>query len=347
MYPIVEATTGALFGAVMYWYGPTPLGVVRMLFGCAMIVLFVIDLQHRILPNVITVPGDGDRSGPQPASCRPGWRVVAHRRRWSAAACCSRIGEAYYRLRGVEGLGMGDVKMLAMIGAFLGWQLVLVTLIAGVVRRRGPRRGCCSRPGAAPCRRRCRSARSWPSGPPSRRWWASRSSPGIWRSIDEPQGGLLVGLTAVIAAIVVVLLFAVLRFFAATRGAKQRLRDAGSETALLSNALQEAVTKLKAQEQQMRAARARVRGAQRAHRGQPDGGAAWWWTLEGRVEILNPAAYRLLGVEPDAVGRDYRDVLASCPPLVDLVAECLATGAMAPSREIAVQNSEGHVSIWA
>jgi leader peptidase (prepilin peptidase)/N-methyltransferase len=39
------------------------------------------------------------------------------------------IGEAYYRWRGVEGLGMGDVKMLAMIGAFLGWQLTLLTLV--------------------------------------------------------------------------------------------------------------------------------------------------------------------------------------------------------------------------
>jgi leader peptidase (prepilin peptidase) / N-methyltransferase len=39
------------------------------------------------------------------------------------------IGEAYYRVRGIDGLGMGDVKMLAMIGAFLGWRLTLVTLI--------------------------------------------------------------------------------------------------------------------------------------------------------------------------------------------------------------------------
>src|SRR4029079_12594177 len=47
------------------------------------------------------------------------------------------IGEAYYRYSGVEGMGGGDVKMLAMIGAFLGWKLVLVTLmfssIAGAV----------------------------------------------------------------------------------------------------------------------------------------------------------------------------------------------------------------------
>src|SRR5678816_4560855 len=39
------------------------------------------------------------------------------------------IGEVYYRTRGVEGMGMGDVKMLAMIGAFLGWPLMLLTLI--------------------------------------------------------------------------------------------------------------------------------------------------------------------------------------------------------------------------
>jgi leader peptidase (prepilin peptidase)/N-methyltransferase len=39
------------------------------------------------------------------------------------------IGEAYYRYSGQEGMGGGDVKMLAMIGAFLGWKLVLVTLI--------------------------------------------------------------------------------------------------------------------------------------------------------------------------------------------------------------------------
>ena len=58
------------------------------------------------------------------------------------------IGEAYYRFSGHEGMGGGDVKMLAMIGAFLGWKLVLVTLVlssfvgsivglAVIVRKRG------------------------------------------------------------------------------------------------------------------------------------------------------------------------------------------------------------------
>jgi leader peptidase (prepilin peptidase)/N-methyltransferase len=51
MYPIVELVTGALFVGAYLLYGATPLGFVRIAFGCAMIVLFVIDLQHRILPT--------------------------------------------------------------------------------------------------------------------------------------------------------------------------------------------------------------------------------------------------------------------------------------------------------
>jgi len=127
MYPIVETVTGILFGAAMYWYGPTPLGVVRTAFGCAMIVLFVIDLQHRILPNAITVPG-AVIGLVISVFLPPGW-VSSLIGVLVGGGLLFAVAEAYYRVRGVDGLGMGDVKMLAMIGAFLGWKLVLLTLV--------------------------------------------------------------------------------------------------------------------------------------------------------------------------------------------------------------------------
>ena len=127
MYPIVETVTGVLFGATMYWYGATPLGLVRTAFGCAMIVLFVIDLQHRILPNAITVPG-AVIGLVISVFLPPGW-VSSLIGVLIGGGLLFAIGETYYRVRGVDGLGMGDVKMLAMIGAFLGWQLALVTLM--------------------------------------------------------------------------------------------------------------------------------------------------------------------------------------------------------------------------
>jgi leader peptidase (prepilin peptidase) / N-methyltransferase len=56
MYPIVEALTGGLPRRIPD-LRPTPLLGARLLFACAMIVLFAIDLRHQILPNVITLPG--------------------------------------------------------------------------------------------------------------------------------------------------------------------------------------------------------------------------------------------------------------------------------------------------
>ncbi len=127
MYPIVELVTAAVFAGGVLLYGVTPLAGVRIVFACAMIVLFVIDLQHQILPNVITLPGITlgivwSFFGP------PGWQasllgVLA------GGGVLWAIAEGYYRWRGEEGMGMGDVKMLGMIGAFLGWQLVILTLV--------------------------------------------------------------------------------------------------------------------------------------------------------------------------------------------------------------------------
>ncbi len=127
MYPIVELTTGVVFVAGYWIYGWTPLLPVRLLFASAMIVLFAIDLRHHILPNIITLPGVV-AGFVFSLLLPPGW-LSSLVGLLAGGGILYAIGETYYRLRAVEGLGMGDVKMLAMIGAFLGWKLMLVTLV--------------------------------------------------------------------------------------------------------------------------------------------------------------------------------------------------------------------------
>jgi leader peptidase (prepilin peptidase)/N-methyltransferase len=130
-YPIVELLTMAVF--LLHWwaFGWTPLLAVRLAFACALIVLFAIDLEHHLLPDAITLPGIVIGLVVS-AVFPPGLRdaligaVLGGGVLWL-------IGEAYYRYAGVEGMGGGDVKMLAMIGAFLGWKLVLVTLVLSSV----------------------------------------------------------------------------------------------------------------------------------------------------------------------------------------------------------------------
>ena len=123
----MELVTPVLF-LLQYWdLGWQPLLPARMAFAGALLVLGVIDLRHRILPNVITLPGTvlglalSAVLGPGLVDGLAGVAV--------GAGVPYAIASAYFRLRGVEGLGMGDVKMLAMIGAFLGWQAVLLTLL--------------------------------------------------------------------------------------------------------------------------------------------------------------------------------------------------------------------------
>jgi leader peptidase (prepilin peptidase) / N-methyltransferase len=130
-HPIVEALTAIMFGAAAWYYGPTALLASRLVFGCALIVLFAIDLEHHLLPNAITLPGILAGVAFSLVT-EPGWlasvvgAVVGGGILWL-------IAEGYYRLRHEEGLGMGDVKMLAMIGAFIGWQLTIVTLMMASV----------------------------------------------------------------------------------------------------------------------------------------------------------------------------------------------------------------------
>ena len=130
-YPIVEALTAAMFAFGWWYYGPTPLLASRLVLGCALIVLFAIDLEHHLLPNVITLPGLA--AGLLFSLFLPPGLLHAFLGALAGGGVLWLIGEAYYRYSGQEGMGGGDVKMLAMIGAFLGWQQVILTLVLSSV----------------------------------------------------------------------------------------------------------------------------------------------------------------------------------------------------------------------
>jgi leader peptidase (prepilin peptidase) / N-methyltransferase len=128
MYPLIELLTAAVFVATYASSGASWLLPIRLLFNCAMIVLLVIDLQHQILPNEITLPGIAAGLAFSLVA-PPGW-MSALAGAAAGGGVLWLIAWGYERWRGVEGMGFGDVKMLAMIGAFLGWKLMLLTLVS-------------------------------------------------------------------------------------------------------------------------------------------------------------------------------------------------------------------------
>lgn len=126
-YPLIELSTALLVVLVVLLTPPGPLLASRLILTCALIVLFAIDLELQILPNAITLPGIvvGFLFS---FFAPPGWRdsllgILV------GGGVLYAVAGAYYLVRREEGLGMGDVKMLAMLGAFLGWRAVLLTLI--------------------------------------------------------------------------------------------------------------------------------------------------------------------------------------------------------------------------
>ncbi len=126
-YPAVELITAIAFALQAFHVGDDfVLLASRLIFTAILIVLFGTDYDVQRLPNVLTLPGlviGLAFSAVQPPGLRDA--VIGA---LLGAGILQGIRLVWYALRGVEGMGFGDVKMLAMIGAFLGWRNVIVVL---------------------------------------------------------------------------------------------------------------------------------------------------------------------------------------------------------------------------
>jgi leader peptidase (prepilin peptidase)/N-methyltransferase len=151
IYPAVELLTGVLFLGCFLAFGLTIDALKWAIFSALMIVLVFTDLRERILPDVVnfsgfaiglalsffTMPTDGAASWliRHMVASVPPRPVISFADALLGAALGSGllwlVSEAYFRLRHREGMGLGDVKMMLLIGAFLGPKLTLLTILAG------------------------------------------------------------------------------------------------------------------------------------------------------------------------------------------------------------------------
>lgn len=151
MYPLVELLTGLLFLACYFIFGPTVEALKWAVFSALLIVLTVTDLRERILPDEVNFFGLGAGLVLSFFTSSLDGTALWLSRRWfdfpPPAAALSfadaalgalagsgllwLVAEGYFRLRGREGMGLGDVKMMAAVGAFLGLKRTMMTVLVG------------------------------------------------------------------------------------------------------------------------------------------------------------------------------------------------------------------------
>ena len=156
-YPAVEALTGLLFAAVTWHDGWSFALGFDLAFAASILALIFIDAEHMILPNAITYPGilfalitravvpylagpghfdDLPQLITLLPPTYPAWAVSLIGAAIGALAGGGSLwlmGFLWEKLRGVEAMGLGDVKMMFMVGAYLGWRLTILTILIGAL----------------------------------------------------------------------------------------------------------------------------------------------------------------------------------------------------------------------
>lgn len=128
-YPALELTSGVLLASCVWHFGISWAAAASGAFAILLVALMGIDLEHMILPDVLTVPGIAIGLLVQPLLPWGSYRDALIGAAAGAGLLLAVIG-AWYLVRRELAMGFGDVKMLAMIGAFLGWQNMAVALLA-------------------------------------------------------------------------------------------------------------------------------------------------------------------------------------------------------------------------
>lgn len=154
-YPLIELMAGVLTLAVFYKSGISLRAMADLYLVLALIAITYIDLDEMIIPDIITFPGmavglaaaalapdPGLMLGVRLKGLLVGWGLESG---WALSLAGSALGlflgwvlvwgifNLYFLLRHEEGIGGGDITLLAMIGAFLGWRAVLVTIFLGSI----------------------------------------------------------------------------------------------------------------------------------------------------------------------------------------------------------------------
>ncbi len=147
-YPVVELLTGLLAVAVVAAFGLSVTGVGMFMLCAALLIIIWIDLHHQIIPDVISLPGILAGFLFSFVSTFVGWQdsligLLA------GGGFFYLVSLSYYLIRKQEGLGGGDIKLLALLGAFLGWQSLLFIIftsslsgsIVGLIAMRSQKKG--------------------------------------------------------------------------------------------------------------------------------------------------------------------------------------------------------------
>lgn len=128
-YPLVELLGGLSSLACGLTFGPTLHGLVVFAFIATLIVVTFIDLDHRIIPDRISLPGIPIFFLASAAVPTLTWQASLMGILAGGGSLFA-VAWAYQAMTGREGMGGGDIKLLAMIGAMVGWQGILFTLFA-------------------------------------------------------------------------------------------------------------------------------------------------------------------------------------------------------------------------